>query len=300
MYLYIPISPYVLVARYYLVYFLYTCTSHISPHVLIQPDSAVRTWNVLVHPSIATYTCTARFTICTSYVLYSQSSSYNQAASLPNPQPLLPRPRAPTADTLALAPSGPPAPRRRKDSLQDANHGIDAGHDGDVDDLVADGVLGSLARVDARVHQPHDLDDAHDGAAEPEDGVDGEPAAQAAAEALAPVQGGAEHEADVGKGQQGGADVDQRQADDLEGLHEDVAEDEDVVDGDGGGVQARAEGPRAEVAGRGVVVCLSVAEGEEEEEGEEREAEPDGEGDEDGVDEAGGRDGRGEGGVRAL
>ena len=92
----------------------------------------------------------------------------------------------------------------------------------------------------------------------------------------------------------------QAQAHDLEGLHQDVADDEDVVEGGGGGVEAGAERAGAEVRCGGVVVRLVVVQGERGEDGQEGEGGPDGEGDEDGVDEAGCWDWRGEGGVRAL
>lgn len=59
--------------------------------------------------------------------------------------------------------------------------------------------------------------------------------------------------------------MDQGKANDFESLHEDVADYEDVVEGRGGGKQPGAERLGAQVGGGGVVVCFSMAQGDDEE-----------------------------------
>lgn len=61
--------------------------------------------------------------------------------------------------------------------------------------------------------------------------------------------------------------MNQRKSDDLECLHQNVADYEDVIDCCGGGVETGSERAGTKVGGRGVVVLFSVVEGEEEEDG---------------------------------
>jgi hypothetical protein len=79
--------------------------------------------------------------------------------------------------------------------------------------------------------------------------------------------------------------VDEFQAHNLQGGHEDVAEDEEVVYGGGGGVETVPRRFSAKEGSGGV--DAAAAEAEEEEEGEEEQREPGGERDEDAVGEAG-------------
>jgi hypothetical protein len=116
--------------------------------------------------------------------------------------------------------------------------------------------------------------------------------------ASAPVQERTNDQTHVRERQQGHAIVDQFQADDLQGRHEEVADNEDVVGGSCDSVEAVPRLFGAKVGGGGV--GTAVAEAQEEEEREEQQRKPGREGDEDAIGEAGGWERGRKGGVRAL
>ena len=139
--------------------------------------------------------------------LYSEYSQlYTKHSNMTN---LLPIPsfvaqlRSRTATPHALRrspPAPPPGSPNGKHQLQQGNHSIDARHDSDVNDLIRHGVFAALAAINALLHQPDHLDDAHHQAARPHDPVDRLPRPDAAVEAPVPVQQRAQQQADVREG----------------------------------------------------------------------------------------------------
>ncbi|RDW75452.1 hypothetical protein BP6252_06594 [Coleophoma cylindrospora] len=136
-----------------------------------------------------------------------------------------------------------PAPEANH-RLEDQEERVHARHDADVDDLVTDGVFTPLAtmRATRELAQLNALDDAHDDAAEPDDSVDELPVAEAD-DGVDEVQGGGEQEADEDEGEQADAELEDGEAHDFQHGHEQVGEDQDVVDGLGDFEPAASSGP---------------------------------------------------------